>query len=305
MGWGWCRCVAGVKPVAQRGIYRHALLLVQNITACLHYLLYCCTSCIFQYNLQYTGLHEAHPAQRGGGSARDAGGLLGGAGPSRGALCMLRLLRLLCAMHLLHFPCSTWKGSCQTTQGRTPSAASVAVGLLPTFSFLPLLLPLPKAILPCWPCCPRSLHRWALWWLRIRWTTAPLFAWPSQWTAGTAARCSTLKVGEGLPLGSAFTHSTTCLPWLPCPPIISAQLCPLPCAPTPAGTGPQVFGNTNAPPAVARSAIIYSLRCLVRERRLGDVDSWRRNASSVYELVCKHNLLEEMCILKCWDSDLI
>ncbi|GAB4819425.1 hypothetical protein N2152v2_006471 [Parachlorella kessleri] len=29
------------------------------------------------------------------------------------------------------------------------------------------------------------------------------------------------------------------------------------------GTGPQVFGNTNAPPAVARSAIIYSLRCLV------------------------------------------
>lgn len=29
------------------------------------------------------------------------------------------------------------------------------------------------------------------------------------------------------------------------------------------GTGPQVWGNTNAPPAVARSAIIYALRCLV------------------------------------------
>lgn len=30
------------------------------------------------------------------------------------------------------------------------------------------------------------------------------------------------------------------------------------------GTGPQVFGNTNAPPAVTYSAIIYCLRCLVR-----------------------------------------
>jgi 5-oxoprolinase (ATP-hydrolysing) len=29
------------------------------------------------------------------------------------------------------------------------------------------------------------------------------------------------------------------------------------------GTGPQVFGNTNAPPAVTRSAIIYALRCMV------------------------------------------
>jgi 5-oxoprolinase (ATP-hydrolysing) len=29
------------------------------------------------------------------------------------------------------------------------------------------------------------------------------------------------------------------------------------------GTGPQVFGNTNAPPAVTTSAVIYSLRCLV------------------------------------------
>jgi 5-oxoprolinase (ATP-hydrolysing) len=29
------------------------------------------------------------------------------------------------------------------------------------------------------------------------------------------------------------------------------------------GTGPQVFGNTNAPPAVTYSAVIYSLRCLV------------------------------------------
>ena len=34
-------------------------------------------------------------------------------------------------------------------------------------------------------------------------------------------------------------------------------------APCPAGTGPQVFGNTNAPPAVTHSAIIYSLRCMV------------------------------------------
>ena len=29
------------------------------------------------------------------------------------------------------------------------------------------------------------------------------------------------------------------------------------------GTGPEVFGNTNAPPAVTMSAVIYSLRCLV------------------------------------------
>lgn len=37
-----------------------------------------------------------------------------------------------------------------------------------------------------------------------------------------------------------------------------------PTAPLPAaGTGPQVFGNTNAPPAVTHSAIIYSLRCMV------------------------------------------
>ena len=29
------------------------------------------------------------------------------------------------------------------------------------------------------------------------------------------------------------------------------------------GTGPEVYGNTNAPPAVTYSAIIYSLRCMV------------------------------------------
>lgn len=29
------------------------------------------------------------------------------------------------------------------------------------------------------------------------------------------------------------------------------------------GTGPEVYANTNAPPAVAYSAIIYALRCLV------------------------------------------
>jgi 5-oxoprolinase (ATP-hydrolysing) len=29
------------------------------------------------------------------------------------------------------------------------------------------------------------------------------------------------------------------------------------------GTGHEVFGNTNAPPAVTKSAVIYSLRCLV------------------------------------------
>lgn len=29
------------------------------------------------------------------------------------------------------------------------------------------------------------------------------------------------------------------------------------------GTGPEVFGNTNAPPAVTQSAIIYALRCMV------------------------------------------
>ncbi len=32
-----------------------------------------------------------------------------------------------------------------------------------------------------------------------------------------------------------------------------------------AGTGPQVWGNTNAPPAVTLSAIIYSLRCMLKE----------------------------------------
>jgi len=31
------------------------------------------------------------------------------------------------------------------------------------------------------------------------------------------------------------------------------------------GTGPQVYGNTNAPPAVTYSAIIYSLRCMVHQ----------------------------------------
>jgi len=31
------------------------------------------------------------------------------------------------------------------------------------------------------------------------------------------------------------------------------------------GTGCQVNGNTNAPPAVTKSATIYSLRCLVNE----------------------------------------
>lgn len=29
------------------------------------------------------------------------------------------------------------------------------------------------------------------------------------------------------------------------------------------GTGPEVYGNLNAPPAVAYSAIIYSMRCMV------------------------------------------
>lgn len=29
------------------------------------------------------------------------------------------------------------------------------------------------------------------------------------------------------------------------------------------GTGPEVFGNTNAPPAVTSSAVIYALRCMV------------------------------------------
>jgi N-methylhydantoinase B/oxoprolinase/acetone carboxylase alpha subunit len=31
------------------------------------------------------------------------------------------------------------------------------------------------------------------------------------------------------------------------------------------GTGPEVFGNTNAPPAVTYSAVIYSLRCMVHQ----------------------------------------
>jgi len=30
------------------------------------------------------------------------------------------------------------------------------------------------------------------------------------------------------------------------------------------GTGPEVYGSCNAPPAVTYSAIIYSLRCMVR-----------------------------------------
>ena len=32
-----------------------------------------------------------------------------------------------------------------------------------------------------------------------------------------------------------------------------------------AGTGPEVHGNTNAPPAVTYSAIIYALRCMVHQ----------------------------------------
>lgn len=31
------------------------------------------------------------------------------------------------------------------------------------------------------------------------------------------------------------------------------------------GTGPQIYGNLNAPPAVTASAIIYCLRCLLPE----------------------------------------
>ena len=31
------------------------------------------------------------------------------------------------------------------------------------------------------------------------------------------------------------------------------------------GTGPEVFANTNAPPAVTYSAIIYAMRCMVQE----------------------------------------
>lgn len=30
-----------------------------------------------------------------------------------------------------------------------------------------------------------------------------------------------------------------------------------------AGTGPEIYGNLNAPPAVTASAIIYCLRCLL------------------------------------------
>lgn len=32
-----------------------------------------------------------------------------------------------------------------------------------------------------------------------------------------------------------------------------------------AGTGPEVYANHNAPPAVTYSAVIYALRCLVRQ----------------------------------------
>ena len=39
---------------------------------------------------------------------------------------------------------------------------------------------------------------------------------------------------------------------------LSLRVCP-----HTAGTGPEVFGNTNAPPAVTYSAIIYALRCMV------------------------------------------
>ena len=31
------------------------------------------------------------------------------------------------------------------------------------------------------------------------------------------------------------------------------------------GTGPEVFVNTNAPPAVTYSAVIYAMRCMVQE----------------------------------------
>lgn len=44
-----------------------------------------------------------------------------------------------------------------------------------------------------------------------------------------------------------------------------------------AGTGLQVHGNTNAPPAVTYSAIIYALRCLVRRDiplNQGDFSVW-------------------------------
>ena len=31
------------------------------------------------------------------------------------------------------------------------------------------------------------------------------------------------------------------------------------------GTGPEIFGNLNAPPAVTASAVIYCLRCLLAD----------------------------------------
>ena len=40
------------------------------------------------------------------------------------------------------------------------------------------------------------------------------------------------------------------------------------------GTGPEVFANTNAPPAVTYSAIIYAMRCMVKDEiPLNQVDT--------------------------------
>lgn len=41
------------------------------------------------------------------------------------------------------------------------------------------------------------------------------------------------------------------------------------------GTGPEVYGSCNAPPAVTYSAIIYALRCMVKsDIPLNQVQDW-------------------------------
>lgn len=65
-----------------------------------------------------------------------------------------------------------------------------------------------------------------------------------------------------------------------------------------AGTGPEVYGNCNAPPAVAYSAIIYSLRCMVRPILFLDDAALSGPASAQLSLDARMNVSLLNCLFK-------
>ena len=112
--------------------------------------------------------------------------------------------------------------------------------------------PMPKRLCEtCWWTF-RAHSSWARWTQctrKTRWTMARPSSWPSPSIARRAQRTSTLQARQA----SYILCRVTTVPCMARSP--SVMVC--------AGTGPEVFANTNAPPAVTSSAIIYSLRCLV------------------------------------------